>query len=778
MAAADQVVDISADPLDLKRRRRRAIARIGVPICGLILVIAAILGIALYADQANRKGALALSDDVLTALDGRIRQQVSAFLDPCARVLKIGRDLVQDAALGTKRDIGEEFAVGALKENKQIANFNFADTAGNFLMVHRGTGGKINFKVIDNTPDARRVTWIRHDSEGREVSREDDLKDNYDPRTRPWYTGAGATTGLYWTGIYIFFTDRKPGLTVSTRYITPDGQSYTFGVDIALEELSHFLASLQIGRHGQAMIMDGEGHLIAFPDSDRMMKLVGDDLIPAKVDELNDPVLNAAYDRFRIEGEGRRIITVKGERYITTASKLPGAGRDWWLLMTVPESDFVGFVASNNRTALAMSMVIVGLAATLTALLVRQGLRADRSARQLLDRSNAITRQSAAYATLAAEADTVTAAGGAAEGGDVGLPPVFCETLTDMTGARRVSVWQLRPQLQVLRCLDSFDRDSGGHVAGLELHRDELPQFFGFLQSGQETDIEDAASDRQTAQFHRILMHALGSRSLLVIPLRSHGNVAGAICLEDAKKVEGGRDFVRAVASMLALRLIDSHDDAVAHERQPASMPAVTTSERNFSADLAVRSLDSPTLAATVYQNVAVMVLRLPDQATLAKRPTPDAAGFADVIACDLQAMAEEHNIPYLKFVGEEAVAAAGFDADDATAMTRIANLAVMIRDRCLTLLEDADLPTEFRIGIDCGLAVGSVVGREPRLFNLWGETVRTADMMAASAIAGGIQATEAAYQRLRQGFLFRPRGSFYLTHLGEARTFILSGQL
>lgn len=769
MTAADQVVDISADPLDLKRRRRRAILRIGVPICGLVLVIAAIFGIALYADRANRAGALALSDDVLTALDGRIRQQVSAFLEPCTRALRIARDLVQDAAMGSKRAIGEDFATSALKENPQIANFNFADIDGNFLMVHRTTGGRVDFKEIDNTPDHRRVTWIRHDKGGRETGRDEDPADTYDPRTRPWYTGATSTTDIAWTGIYIFFTDKKPGLTASTRYLSPDGRLYTFGVDIAVDALSHFLASLQIGQHGKAMIIDGAGDLVAYPEADKVMKQVGNDLIPAKIDELGDAALNAAYDRFRIEGQGRRIITVNDIRYISTVSALPGAGRDWWLLMTVPETDFVGFVTSNNRTALGMSMVIVFLAAVLSALLVRQGLRADRAARLLLDRSHIITRQSAAYAALAAEADRL-GPGGAP-------PPIFTETLAQMTAARRVSLWQLIPQAQMLRCLDSYDPESG-HVGGLELHRDELPQFYAFLQAGTEGDIADAASDRQTAQFHRVLMHPLGTRALLVLPLRSQGQVAGAICLEDAKKSEGSRDFVRAVASMLSLRLAEGHGETVAHDRQQTATATTTLRERSFSADLAARSLDSPALAATVYPAVAVMVLRLPDQASLAKRVNPDAPGLADVIACQLQALAEEQDIPYLKFVGEEAVAAAGFAAEDDLAILRIAHLAVAIRDRCSALLEEADLPTDFRIGIDRGLAIGSVVGREPRLFNLWGEAVRTADMMAASALPGGIQASEAAYTALQQDFLFRPRGSFYLANLGEARTFILSGQL
>jgi adenylate cyclase len=94
-----------------------------------------------------------------------------------------------------------------------------------------------------------------------------------------------------------------------------------------------------------------------------------------------------------------------------------------------------------------------------------------------------------------------------------------------------------------------------------------------------------------------------------------------------------------------------------------------------------------------------------------------------------------------------------------------------------MSLFEDNDRALSFRIGIDCGLAIGSALGAEPEIFNLWGEAVQTANTMAASALPGSVQVTEAAYQRLRRDFLFRPRGRFYLPRIGEAETFILASR-
>ena len=63
-------------------------------------------------------------------------------------------------------------------------------------------------------------------------------------------------------------------------------------------------------------------------------------------------------------------------------------------------------------------------------------------------------------------------------------------------------------------------------------------------------------------------------------------------------------------------------------------------------------------------------------------------------------------------------------------------------------------------------------------MFNLWGEAVLTASRMAETGVAGHVQATESAYLRLRDEFLFRLRGSYYLEGFGELTTYFLTGRL
>jgi len=777
MVSGIQVVDIGVDPLAERRRRRRAWLRIGVPLVGVILMIAAILTIAVYSNRANREGVLALSDDLLSALDARIALEVSAYLDPAARAVRILRGMMKDNAVALPSEAQVNGAT-VLREVPQVANLSFADQDGNYILIRRGRAGGTEAKIIDHISGARRVIWIYRNASGSEIGRKEDPSDAFDPRQRPWYVGAVGTDDLFWTGAYVFFTDRKPGITVAARYRGENGRFYVYGVDISLDALSRFLASLRIGTRGKAVIIDKTGQLVASPSGSVMVDQGKGDPVPATVDQLGDPALTRAYDHFRADGAGRYVIDLGGQPYIVTATPLATAGRDWFILIAVPEEDFVGFIANSNRHALIMSLVIVFVAAVLAILLVRQGFRADRTARLLSERQGAITRQSAAFAKIAAEASLFDPAQNAP-------PSVLTETLVETTGGRRATVWRLGAGGRTLRCEDSYDRESSGHTDGLELHRDELPRFIAALQKGEAFLLPDAARDRQTAEFHRAFMAPFGSRALLAVPVCREDQTVGAVSVEDIPQdsvhLVHAADFVRALANMLALRMTQV-PAALARGRADSSLERTEAAElRSFSADLKAEGIDPAAIVASVYPDVAIMVLQLTDPAAMSLRsqgrPIGDSRSLTHEIVLRAQQVAEENDIPYLKLVGHELFAAAGFSGARGSATAQIADTALAVRDCCMTLFEESDQAPAFRIGIDCGFAMGSALGAKPEIFNIWGDAVRNADTMAASALPGSVQVTEAVYQRLRRDFLFRPRGRFYLARIGEAQTFILASR-
>jgi class 3 adenylate cyclase len=770
----EQIVDTSEDIRAVRKRRRRSFLRIGIPMLGVFLVIVAIIGIAAFSHYANRRGVLGLSDSLLATQDAQIAQRVAAFVDPCERTLRIMRDIVANTPAESRMVVAERFAVGALRELPQIASLYAGDADGNFLMVRRHDGG-FETKQIANDPGNRYVTFVEHDADFRETNRHEDPSDTFDPRTRPWYQGALASGDIFWTGIYIFFSDHKPGITVSSPVQNSSGNKQVLGVDITLAELSKFLGSLEIGKAGRAYIIDGDGHLIAAPDKAALDMPVGaGETVPKRIDQLGDKTLIAAFDRFRVEGQGRRIIVSEGRNFIASATPLPERGRDWWVIIVVPEDDFIGFVASNNRVALAMSGIIVLAVIVLAALLVRQGLKSDRSVRQMAERSRAIAQASAAYVTISGRiADGQCAA-------------AATESLADLTGASRVSVWSLTQSGQLLRCIDSFDLDRQGHASGFELHRRELPQFFEAVQQGTELNTADARADPQSTQFYNVMMQPFGSRSLCVAPLRRAGQVIGAICLEDAQKDIRAADTaetLNTICAMLASTLEIGSDE----ERPAAAARPVVEGERSpvqfSSSDIALSPSECADLNAELHPETAAMVLRISGSLALAKRRSDGEGGLAQWLAAAIQDAAAAHAVGYVKLVGQQVIAVAGFepaseDAMTEDAMTRVASFAIDVHDQLLQHLDSAGDGAEFRIGLAFGPCFGCLLGRRNDHFNLWGEAIELADVMARTAAPGAVQASEGAYAKLRKDFLFRPRGSFYRPGLGESRTFVLAGQL
>ena len=475
------------------------------------------------------------------------------------------------------------------------------------------------------------------------------------------------------------------------------------------------------------------------------------------------------------------------------ASRLPAAGEDWVLLMAAPESDFTNAADVNSRQGLLLSLITIGLAALLGLLLVRQNRRGDRTAALLARQREIGARETRGLSVLAAQPGLFDPAQPA---------PALTESLAEMSAARRASIWRLAGGGRILHCEDSFDpvqgdQQQGGHVDGLELSRSELPRFFDVLDGGETIEVADARTDARTGELHRLLMQPFGSRALLVLPVRGPAGLAGAVLLEDAQEPARARNFAQAVSSIAAMRMA-GHDQAspgpgdAAGQPEPADPaslqrepPApVVEGEPAFSSMLAPEGLrpeggDQTGSAAHVFPSVAAMIIRFDDAVSLA-RPDPDGvAALADEIAQAMQAIATRYALPYMKLTGHHLVAATGCTAEpDETAAVRLADAALAAREACATLLAKSGSDPAFRIGIDFGTALGGVLGQEPRLFNLWGDVIHTAELMARSAIdVGTVQVSERAYARLRQAFLFRARGVFYVPRIGTARTFILAGR-
>jgi class 3 adenylate cyclase/GAF domain-containing protein len=782
-------------------------------------MLAALLAIAAFSYYSNRRDALALSDDVLKAIERRIAGELDAYFTPIEDTVRLTADFLENASFDIhNRDLLESLGFRVLDNLSQVNNFIVADTHGNFLMIARQPDGSLHTRIIDRTTRTTRTTWIRRDKEGNVVDEETSVDDSYDPRNRPWFKGALKSQEIFWTDFYIFFTSQTHGVTISQLIMGQnDNRLGVFGLDIEVKEISAFLETLKIGENGEAIIIDEEGYIVAHPEIEKIVKKDGDVFKPIQVEELGNPVLNRAYNRFRIEGHGHRDLIVDGRRYLSAAFLLQQkTGLDLSVFIFVPEDDFVGFVGRNNRTLLLISSGIVLLAAILAALLVFQALRTERDAQRVLDRQNELEAQSRAFSELSSRAALFSA-------DDADSYKQLTEIVTDAIDSRRTSLWRFGDDGRVLECVDSYDRESNGHTQGTVLDRREFDTLFDLLQNGEEISSGDVETDSRLTNLFQVYLQPLGCQSMLAVPIRHHNWTAGALWFEQEQIPRGWPAeqvaFAHTIANMLALRFSADRksipvpagledETAGAKDFGPSgAAEAITVGDIGFEPDLdktehAAESAEAVSKGATtrlpsfadrlaaggivadqspadIYTDTTVLSLRFTDPISLAGRISEkEPTAVVDLMVGYLEEAVASLGIEYMKMMGEEIICVAGIDPGSKDHARRIADLALNLQNHCTGLFTSLNTTMKFQIGIDTGAVMGCKVGREQKKYNIWGEAVRFASKMAESGIAGGIQVSRTTYQRLRAGYLFQLRGRYYLPGIGETSTYLLTGRI
>lgn len=778
----------------LRRRRRRILLPIGV----VAIMLLALVGTAVLDYRMMREDALALSQGVIINLQSRIETEVEAYLLPISGIIRLTRDLLGDQPAGEDRQArGVAIGVGALRNARQLSALFAGDRQGAFLMVRRldnGQAATFETKLIPaaETGTERKIEYVTLDAAGKALARRLAPWDNYDPRERPWYSGAQATGDLFWTDVYPFFSSHAAGITASLPVTAADGGvKSVIGADVTLQSLSLFLQSLTIGKTGIALIADDQGTVIAHPRAELIREGADGGLRLTRIDDLRNPVVTRAFDHFRVEGHGRREFDLDGRRYISSTWSLePLLHRAWTILIVVPEDDFVGFVVDNVRQTLLLGLSVITLAALLAGLLIRQGLRADRDALHVLEQQALLDARASAIDTLAGPP------------GSAHRP--FSEAICRAADVHRVSIWHWSAKTEALECVDCYDRDAEGHTRGTRLLRRDHPALFEALQARTEVVAPDVGDDARLASLDVPYLSPLGCRALLGLPIAHGSRVRGALWLEDQAPRETWPEqtvrFARAAASLLALRVASAttpaagaDDRAVSPTSQPVGVQQaprtpipfplqdIDTSlgQRRAAAFAARLSDHAGDVGARLIDALPVMTLRLTDATVLAAPAEAQAEEpIVSVVVRGLQEAAAQHRVAYLKFFSDQVVASVDPNEDSAVGLDHVVAFALDAKTLCENAFAGHRVPLAFRIGIDIGPAIGSVISQSPATFAFWGEAVQTAGHLADSGLPGAIHVSETVYQALRDHYLFQLRGHHYLEGLGEFTTYLLGGRL
>lgn len=154
-----------------------------------------------------------------------------------------------------------------------------------------------------------------------------------------------------------------------------------------------------------------------------------------------------------------------------------------------------------------------------------------------------------------------------------------------------------------------------------------------------------------------------------------------------------------------------------------------------------------------------------------------DVVALLDRVFAAWDALALGHGVEKIKTIGDAYMVAAGIPVPRPDHTEAVAEMALAMGSELGSVGDEAGLPLQVRIGIDTGAVVAGVIGRAKFIYDLWGDTVNTASRMESHARPGTIQVTERAYERLRELYELRPRGTIDVKGKGSMTAYVLLGR-
>ncbi|GAB4372127.1 MAG: hypothetical protein Kow00128_20630 [Deltaproteobacteria bacterium] len=184
---------------------------------------------------------------------------------------------------------------------------------------------------------------------------------------------------------------------------------------------------------------------------------------------------------------------------------------------------------------------------------------------------------------------------------------------------------------------------------------------------------------------------------------------------------------------------------------------------------------------ATIADHVAeatVLFADIHDFAGIAAQRSPiEVVELLQEVFSGFDRLADRLGLEKIKTLGDSYMVAGGVPEPRPDHAEAVAEMALHMQQDLHRVDAGTGEPLRLRIGIDTGPVVAGVIGTARLAYDLWGETVGTAEQMKTYGLPGAIQVTAATHARLQEKFLLEERGEFYVQGKGAVTTYLLTGR-
>ncbi|MCA1991402.1 MAG: PAS domain S-box protein [Coleofasciculus sp. S288] len=335
-----------------------------VLIAPFVLQIFGTVGLVGYLSFRNGQQAV---NDVATQLRNEISRRIQEYLDRYLEKPQLINQVNADAIRLNQLNLEDSASLERhlwhqIQAFDSVTYIQFGTEKREFIGVERLDDSRITLEISGKSTGYAYSTYAT-DAQGNRTKL---LKatPNYNPRIRPWYTAPVKAGKSTWSNIYPYFNFPKLAITQGLPlYDTRGTLLGVTGVDLSLSQISEFLRSIRIGRHGQTFIIERTGLLVATSAPEQPFHLNNGK--PERIQAIDSrDALTRSTARHLIShfGDFSKINSSQQldfeineqQQFVQVTPFQDSQGLNWVVVIVVPEADFMEQINANTRTTILL----------------------------------------------------------------------------------------------------------------------------------------------------------------------------------------------------------------------------------------------------------------------------------------------------------------------------------------------------------------------------------------------------------------------------------------
>ncbi|WP_038296684.1 hybrid sensor histidine kinase/response regulator [[Scytonema hofmanni] UTEX B 1581] len=337
-----------------------------------VLQIFAAVGLVGYFSLRNGQKAINdLATQLQTEVSDRIDQHLDSYLATPHQINQINADAMKLGLLNLQDFQGIEHYFWKQIQVFDVSYISLVLPTGEFAgagyykdpnhadieEISRNHKGKNYIYATDNEGNRTKLAFI----------------EDYNPQAEDAYQAAVKAGKPVWSKVYPW-NDAPDIISISASYPLYD-ETHTFmGVlvtDLRLSHIHEFLQQLLISPKGKTFILEREGLLVASSATEASYTIVNKEAKRLKASESKDTLIRATAQHLskhfgnlnQIKASQYLEFTLNGERQFAQITPWKDKyGLDWLIVVTIPESDFMGQINVNTRITILLCLLALGVA--------------------------------------------------------------------------------------------------------------------------------------------------------------------------------------------------------------------------------------------------------------------------------------------------------------------------------------------------------------------------------------------------------------------------------